>query len=132
MLSRSLDKHLYKSRWNDIFIICVCCSITNEKASILLYFYLNWITTKRANKNLFTEVICQQTVFANFCIDNNNNIKLIYWFSSTDNLSDIIVLFYKLVCDEKRSRFHKPKVAPKPILGDNKHQITKDDLPQVY
>ncbi|CAG5055996.1 unnamed protein product [Parnassius apollo] len=50
---------------------------------------------------------------------------------NTDNLSDIIVLFYKLVCDEKRSKIHKPKVAPKPILGDNKHQITKEDLPQI-
>lgn len=59
----------------------------------------------------------------------------ILWFnihpSSTDNLSDIIVSFYKLVCDEKRSRVTKPKVSPKPILGDNKHQITKEDLPQV-
>lgn len=51
--------------------------------------------------------------------------------SSTDNLADIIALFYKLVCDEKKSKIYKPKVAPKPILGDNKHQITKDDLPQV-
>ncbi|KPJ17181.1 Gamma-tubulin complex component 2 [Papilio machaon] len=50
---------------------------------------------------------------------------------NTDNLSDIIVSFYKLVCDEKRSRVTKPKVSPKPILGDNKHQITKEDLPQI-
>lgn len=51
---------------------------------------------------------------------------------NTDNLADIIALFYKLVCDEKKSsKIYKPKVAPKPILGDNKHQITKDDLPQI-
>lgn len=56
---------------------------------------------------------------------------MLFFFCSTDNLSDIIVLFYKLVCDEKKSRISKPKVAPKPILGDNKHQITKEDLPQV-
>ncbi|KAM3968364.1 gamma-tubulin complex component 2 [Aphomia sociella] len=48
-----------------------------------------------------------------------------------DNLSDIILLFYKLVHDEKKSKFSKPKVAPKPILGDSKHQITKEDLPQI-
>ncbi|XP_052758300.1 gamma-tubulin complex component 2-like isoform X2 [Galleria mellonella] len=48
-----------------------------------------------------------------------------------DNLSDIILLFYKLVYDEKKSKFFKPKVAPKPILGDSKHQITKEDVPQI-
>ncbi|XP_053599944.1 gamma-tubulin complex component 2-like isoform X2 [Plodia interpunctella] len=48
-----------------------------------------------------------------------------------DNLHDIILLFYKLVYDDKKSKITKPKVAPKPILGDNKHQITKDDLPQI-
>ncbi|XP_073965676.1 gamma-tubulin complex component 2-like isoform X2 [Choristoneura fumiferana] len=50
---------------------------------------------------------------------------------NTDNLPDIILLFYKLVFDEKRNKSSKPKVAPKPILGDNKHQITKEDLPQI-
>ncbi|XP_063636095.1 gamma-tubulin complex component 2-like [Cydia splendana] len=50
---------------------------------------------------------------------------------NTDNLPDIILLFYKLVFDEKRTKASKPKVAPKPILGDNKHQITKEDLPQI-
>ncbi|KAF9412982.1 hypothetical protein HW555_008679 [Spodoptera exigua] len=50
---------------------------------------------------------------------------------NTDNLADIIALFYKLVCEEKKSKISKPKVAPKPVLGDNKHQITKDDLPQI-
>lgn len=54
-----------------------------------------------------------------------------YFGFRTDNLSEIIVLFYKLVCDEKRSKNSKPKVAPKPVLGDNKIQITKEDLPQV-
>lgn len=61
-----------------------------------------------------------------------DNYHITYLFtSSTDNLADIIALFYKLVCDEKKSKCSKPKVAPKPILGDNKHQITKEDLPQV-
>nr|XP_026491623.1 gamma-tubulin complex component 2-like isoform X2 [Vanessa tameamea] len=50
---------------------------------------------------------------------------------NTDNLSDLVLLFYKLVCDEKKSRISKPKVAPKPVLGDNKHQITKEDVPQI-
>ncbi|KAL4714483.1 hypothetical protein ACJJTC_017778, partial [Scirpophaga incertulas] len=50
---------------------------------------------------------------------------------NTDNLSDIIALFYKLVCEEKKSKSSKPKVAPKPILGESKHQITKEDLPQI-
>ncbi|CAG9091240.1 unnamed protein product [Plutella xylostella] len=50
---------------------------------------------------------------------------------NTDNLSEIIALFYKLVVEEKRPKISKPKVAPKPVLGDNKHQITKDDLPQI-
>ncbi|XP_034825232.1 gamma-tubulin complex component 2-like isoform X2 [Maniola hyperantus] len=50
---------------------------------------------------------------------------------NTDYLPDLIYLFYKLVHDEKKSRISKPKVAPKPVLGDNKHQITKEDLPQI-
>lgn len=56
---------------------------------------------------------------------------MIHLLSSTDNLSEIIALFYKLVCEEKKTKISKPKVAPKPVLGDNKHQITKEDLPQV-
>ncbi|XP_050672625.1 gamma-tubulin complex component 2-like isoform X2 [Leptidea sinapis] len=50
---------------------------------------------------------------------------------NTDNLFDIIALFYKLVCEEKKSKMTKPKVSPKPILGDNKHHFTKEDLPQI-
>ncbi|XP_023945921.2 gamma-tubulin complex component 2 isoform X2 [Bicyclus anynana] len=50
---------------------------------------------------------------------------------SIDYLPDLIYLFYKLVHEDKKSRISKPKVAPKPILGDNKHQITKEDLPQI-
>ncbi|KAI5641154.1 spc97 / spc98 family domain-containing protein [Phthorimaea operculella] len=50
---------------------------------------------------------------------------------NVDNLSDIIALFYKLVCDEKRLKSAKPKISPKPVLIDNKIQITKDDLPQI-
>ncbi|XP_039745770.1 gamma-tubulin complex component 2-like isoform X3 [Pararge aegeria] len=50
---------------------------------------------------------------------------------NTDYLPDLIYLFYKLVHEEKRLKISKPKVAPKPVLGDNKHQITKEDLPQV-
>lgn len=50
---------------------------------------------------------------------------------NVDNLTDIIYIFYKLVCDDKKLKIPKPKVAPKPILGDNKHNITKEDLPQI-
>ncbi|XP_041973122.1 gamma-tubulin complex component 2-like isoform X2 [Aricia agestis] len=50
---------------------------------------------------------------------------------NTENLADIVYLFYKLVCEEKKSRISKPKVAPKPVLNDNKHQITKEDVPQI-
>ncbi|XP_047522508.1 gamma-tubulin complex component 2-like isoform X2 [Pieris napi] len=50
---------------------------------------------------------------------------------NVENLSNIIVICYKLLCDDKKFKTSKPKVAPKPAIGDNKHQITKDDLPQI-
>ncbi|GBP06945.1 Gamma-tubulin complex component 2 [Eumeta japonica] len=50
---------------------------------------------------------------------------------NVDSLTDIIVLFYKLLCDDKKIKTLKPKVAPKPVLSDTKHQFTKEDLPQI-
>ncbi|CAK1551881.1 unnamed protein product [Leptosia nina] len=50
---------------------------------------------------------------------------------NAENLTNIIAILYKLVCDEKKFKISKPKISPKPTLGDNKHQITKEDLPQI-
>lgn len=85
----------------------------------------NNLSTKQANE--YAQKLALKASNAKVFLKKYEELK----HRSVDNLPNIISLFYKLVCDEKKSRISKPKVAPKPILSDNKHQITKEDLPQI-
>ncbi|KAJ2950612.1 hypothetical protein O0L34_g8866 [Tuta absoluta] len=83
------------------------------------------LSSKKANE--YAQCLAQKSSSGKAFLKKYEDLKS----RNVDNLSDIIALFYKLVCDEKRVKSAKPKISPKPVLVDNKIQITKEDLPQI-